>query len=268
MARERHYVPADEVMYHVGFCANQLQGATLAVLPGDPGRVEPLARDLCDPGTEPIYVATHREYTSYLATIGGQKVLVCSTGMGGPSVGIGIEEMARIGLKRFIRFGTTGTIQEEVDMGDIIINNASVRLEGTSHHYAPAQYPAVASYKIVNALVEAAEDAKAPYHVGVGISSDTFWPGQERYDSFTGYVRKDFQGLLKDWQALGCLNYEMETATLLTICSVFGLEAGAVCGVVAKRTDSEIPDPGDAYTRAFNYMIATTRGAIMKLNKQ
>ena len=88
MAREKHYVPADEVMYHVGFCANQLQGATLAVLPGDPGRVEPLARDLSDPGTEPEYVATHREYTSYLATIGGQKVLVCSTGMGGSSVGI------------------------------------------------------------------------------------------------------------------------------------------------------------------------------------
>lgn len=266
--KQRNYVPADQVMYHIGFCAEQLQGATLAVLPGDPGRVKPLAEDLSDPGTEPIYIATHREYTSYLATVGGKKILVCSTGMGGPSVGIGLEEMARIGLKRFIRFGTTGTIQEEVNMGDIIINNASVRIEGTSHHYAPASYPAVASFKIVNALVAAAEEAKAPYHVGIGVSSDTFWPGQERYDSFTGYVRKDLKGCLKEWQALGCLNYEMETAAVFTIASVFGLEAGAVCGVVAKRTDSEIPDPGDSYARAFNYMIKTTIGAIKRLNEE
>ena len=254
-------------MYHVGFCANQLQGATLAVLPGDPGRVKPLAEALSDAGTEPIFVATHREYTSYLATVGGKKILVCSTGMGGPSVGIGLEEMARIGLKRFIRFGTTGSIQEEVNMGDIIITSAAVRLEGTSHHYAPAEYPAVASYKIVNALEAAAAAVGAPYHVGITVSSDTFWPGQERYDSFTGYVRKEFQGTLKDWQALGCLNYEMEAATLFTICSVFGLEAGAVCGVVAKRTDSEVPDAGDSYTRAFNYMIQTTVGAIKLLNQ-
>ena len=267
MARKKNYVPKDEVMYHIGFCANQLQGATLAVLPGDPGRVKPLAEALSDAGTEPIFIATHREYTSYLATVGGKKILVCSTGMGGPSVGIGLEEMARIGLKRFIRFGTTGSIQEEVNMGDIIITSAAVRLEGTSHHYAPAEYPAVASYKIVNALEAAAAAVGTPYHVGITVSSDTFWPGQERYDSFTGYVRKEFQGTLKDWQALGCLNYEMEAATLFTICSVFGLEAGAVCGVVAKRTDSEVPDPGDSYTKAFNYMIKTTVGAIKLLNK-
>lgn len=267
MSREKHYVPADEVMYHVGFCAQQLQGATAAVLPGDPGRVAPLAKALSDEGYEPEFIASHREYTSYLALIHGQKVLVCSTGMGGPSVGIGLEELCRMGLQRFIRFGTTGTIQEEVALGDIIINNAAVRLDGTSHHYAPAQYPAVASYKIVNALVEAAAKAKAPHHVGISVSSDTFWPGQERYDSFTGYVRKDLQGTLKEWQALGALNYEMETSALFTICSVFGVEAGAVCGVVAKRTESEAVAPSDIYDKAFNYMVATTRGAIGLLNR-
>ncbi len=267
MTREKNYVAKDEVMYHVGFCAEQLQGATLAVLPGDPGRVKPLAEALSDKDTEPEFLAVHREYTSYLATVAGRKVLVCSTGMGGPSVGIGLEEMARLGLKKFIRFGTTGTIQEEVNLGDIIISSAAVRLEGTSHHYAPPQYPAVASYKIVNALEASAKKAKAPYHVGVTISSDTFWPGQERYDSFTGYVRKELQGTLKDWQKLGCLNYEMEAATLFTICSVFGLEAGAVCGVVAKRTESEAVAPSDTYDRAFNFMIKTTRGAIERLLK-
>lgn len=265
MAREKHYVPADEVMYHVGFCANQLQGATIAILPGDPGRVLPLATALSDEGTEPVYVATHREYTSYLATVQGKKVLVCSTGMGGPSVGIGLEEMARIGLKKFIRFGTTGTIQEEVELGDIIINNAAVRLDGTSHHYAPAEYPAVANYKIVAALEAAAAEAGCPYHIGITASSDTFWPGQERYDSFTAYVPRHFQGSLKEWQALGVMNYEMECATLFTLASVFGLEAGSVCGVVAKRTQSEAVAPSDTYDRAFSFMIATVRGAVAKL---
>lgn len=170
-----------------------------------------------------------------------------------------------MGLKRFIRFGTTGSIQPEINRGDVIIPSAAVRMDGTSFHYAPESYPAVSSSKILVALSTAAMDLHIPHHVGITVSSDTFWPGQERHDSFTGYVRHDFQGRLQDWQRLGCLNYEMETATLFTICGVFGLEAGAILGVVAKRTESETPDGGESYAQAFKYMIRIVRTALGKL---
>ena len=103
---EKHYASENEVLYHVGFAKEALKGATIAVLPGDPGRVEPLARQL---GVEPSFIACHREYTSWLTHISGQPVLVCSTGMGGPSVAICLEELARMGITQVIRVGTTGT---------------------------------------------------------------------------------------------------------------------------------------------------------------
>ena len=258
----KNYAQIDEVLYHVGFAAHALEGATLAVLPGDPGRVEPLAQAL---GKEPHFIATHREYTSWLTYIGTRPVLVCSTGMGGPSVAICLEELARMGITHVIRVGTTGTIQESVALGDVIIDKASVRLDGTSQHYAPPEFPAVASFMVTQALVEAAKAAAAPYHLGIAASSDTFWPGQERYDSFTGYVPRRFQGTMREWQALGVLNYEMETSALFVTAQALGLHAGAVCGVVVKRTDSESVAPPEVYARAFKFLVQVTRGAIEHL---
>lgn len=130
-------VMPNEVLYHIGISAEMLKGAEYALLPGDPGRVEALARAL---GTaEPV--GCHREYTSWLADVEGTSVLVCSTGMGGPSVAIGMEELARLGIKNFIRVGTTGSIQKDVELGDLVINKAAVRLDGTSQHYAPLNFP-------------------------------------------------------------------------------------------------------------------------------
>lgn len=262
---EKRYAAQDEVLYHVGFAARALQGARIAVLPGDPGRVEPLARTL---GTEPHFIAAHREYTSWLTYINGLPVLVCSTGMGGPSVAICLEELARMGVTHVIRFGTTGTIQEFVDLGDVIINKASVRLDGTSHHYAPGAFPAVASFTVTSALVQAAKACSAPFHLGIAVSSDTFWPGQERYDSFTGYVPRHFQGSMQEWQALGALNYEMETSALFVTALALGLKAGAVCGVVVKRTQSESVAPTEVYDRAFGFMVQITVGAITILQQE
>lgn len=255
----KHYAAPEEILYHVGFSAEQLQGATVAVLPGDPGRVEPLAKAL---GSDASFIASHREYTSWLTKISDTPVLVCSTGMGGPSVAICLEELARMGIKKLIRFGTTGTIKEKVNLGDIIIDKAAVRLDGTSQHYAPLEFPAVASFEVTTALVLAAKNAGAPYHLGIAASSDTFWPGQERYDSFTGYVPRRFRGTMQEWQALGVLNYEMETSALFVTSQALGLEAGAVCGVVVKRTQSESVAPPDVYQRAFGYMVQVTRGAV------
>lgn len=256
---EKNYAAFDEVMYHVGFAKKDLQGAVIAVLPGDPGRVEPLAKTL---GEGACFIASHREYTSWLARVDGAPVLVCSTGMGGPSVGICLEELARLGITHVIRVGTTGTIQEKISLGDVIINKAAVRLDGTSGHYAPQEFPAVASFSVTGALAQAARSCCAPFHVGVAVSSDTFWPGQERYDSFTGYVPRRFQGSMREWQALGALNYEMETSALFVVSQALGLKAGAVCGVVVKRTQSESVAADDVYLRALAYQIKVVRGAI------
>lgn len=259
---KKNYAAPDEVLYHVGFAARDLEGATVAVLPGDPGRVEPLAQAL---GEGAHFITSHREYTSCLTYIKQQPVLVCSTGMGGPSVAICLEELARMGIKQVIRFGTTGTIQEYVNLGDVIINKAAVRLDGTSHHYAPGEFPAVADFEVTMALASSAQEAGAPYHLGISVSSDTFWPGQERYDSFTGYVPRKFQGTMAEWQALGALNYEMETSALFVVSQALGLKAGAVCGVVVKRTKSESVAPQAVYDRAFGFMVQVTVGAIERL---
>ncbi len=261
---EKHYAAEDELLYHVGFAKRNLQGATLAVLPGDPGRVEPLATSL---GEQARFIATHREYTSYLTRIADVPVLVCSTGMGGPSVAICLEELARMGITQVIRVGTTGTLQADINPGEIIINKAAVRLDGTSQHYAPLEFPAVASFEVTGALVAAAKKCGAPYHVGISASSDTFWPGQERYDSFTGYVPRRFQGSMAEWQHLGVLNYEMETSALFVTCQALGLQAGAVCGVVAKRTDSEAIVPHELYEQAFRYQVQVVRGAVELLKE-
>lgn len=254
----------DEVLYHIGLSRKMIEGSTIVLLPGDPGRVESLAKGI----GEAKFVASHREYTSWLVNLKETKVLVCSTGMGGPSVAIAVEELARIGLKKFIRVGTTGSIQDNIELGELVINKAAVRLEGTSSHYAPIEFPAVASLDITNALVTAAKGAIVPYHVGISISSDTFWPGQERYDSYTGYVPRCFEGSLKEWRQLGATNYEMEAATLFVTTETFGLEAGAICGVVAKRTESESVAPKEVYNLTMERIFIVLKETLDILSKE
>ena len=254
----------NEVLYHTGLSTSMIKKAEYAILPGDPGRVEVLAKAF----GEAEFIASHREYTSWLTYINGKPILVCSTGMGGPSVSIGMEEFARIGIKKFIRVGTTGSIQEKIKLGDVVINNAAVRLDGASRHYAPIEFPAVASLKLTNALVEAAGEVEVPYHVGISVSSDTFWPGQERYDSFTGYVSRALQGSLKEWQALGACNYEMETATLFIVAQSMGLAAGSICGVVAQRTQSEHVASPDIYKLASERFISVVKKALINMIKE
>jgi uridine phosphorylase len=226
-------------LYHIGISREDIDFAEIAILPGDPERVASLAKML---DSKAQSVAVNREYTSYLAEIKDQKILVISTGMGCPSVAIGVEELAMLGVKKFIRVGTTGTIQEKVTLGDLIINNAAVRLEGTSSHYAPLEFPATADLELTYQLAQSAKKFAIRHFVGIGISSDTFWAGQERYDGFSGYVIPRLQGSLAQWQKLGVLNYEMEASSLFTICSVFGLRAACICCAIAKRTDSEQVD--------------------------
>ncbi|MDO4219082.1 MAG: uridine phosphorylase [Synergistaceae bacterium] len=247
------------VLYHIGLNRDLIENAQYVILPGDPGRVEELAKAI---GKNAKFIASHREYTSWLTYVCEKPVLVMSTGMGGPSVAIGVEELAQLGVKNFIRVGTTGSIREDLNIGDVVINKASVRLEGTSSHFAPIEFPATADLDITLALRQAARELKIPHKVGINVSSDTFWPGQERYDCFSNYVLRRFQGSLKEWQKLGVTNFEMESATLFTIANVFGLRAGAINGVIAKRTESETVASRDMYKVAEKNFQAVTKKAL------
>lgn len=225
-------------VFHLGLTKNDLQGATLAIVPGDPERVEKIAR-LMD---NPVYLASHREFTTWRAELDGKQVIICSTGIGGPSTSIAVEELAQLGIRTFLRVGTTGAIQEGINVGDVLVTTAAVRLDGASLHFAPMEFPAVADFTCTTALVDAAKAANAALHIGVTASSDTFYPGQERYDTFSGRVVRRFRGSMEEWQSMGVLNYEMESATLLTMCASQGLKAGMIAGVIVNRTQQEIPD--------------------------
>ena len=224
--------------FHLGLDAADLQGATLAILPGDPERVARIASPLEDP----VALAAHREFTSWLGFLGNSPVVVCSTGIGGPSTSIAVEELAQLGVRTFLRVGTTGAIQPDTNPGDIIVTTGAVRLDGASLHFAPMEFPAVADFECTAALVEAARASGADVHVGITASSDTFYPGQERYDTTSGRVVERFCGSLGEWQSMGVLNYEMESATLFTMCASSGWRAGCAAGVLVNRTQQETPD--------------------------
>jgi uridine phosphorylase len=225
-------------VFHLDLTRGQLHGATVAILPGDPGRVSKIAEHLDDP--QPL--AANREFTSWLGFSNGTPIVVCSTGIGGPSTSIAVEELAQLGVRTFLRVGTTGAIQPDIAVADVIVTTGSVRLDGASLHFAPMEYPAVAHFDCVTALVDAARRAGHTVHVGITVASDTFYPGQERYDTVSGYVRRSLQGSRDEWAALHVLNYEMESATLFTMCAANGWRAGMVAGVLVNRAQQEIPD--------------------------
>ncbi len=225
------------IVYHLKLSKKSLKGARIALLPGDPGRVPVIASAVNNEGASEI--ACNREFRTWLSMMDIHPVIITSTGIGGPSAAIAIEELAQLGIRTFIRVGTTGALQRNIKAGDVVITTASVRIDGTSEHYAPLGYPAVADYGVLNALVEAAKTVNVRWHVGITASSATFYPGQERIDTFSKYVIRDLAGSKKEWEELGVLNYEMESATLLTMCNAMGLRAGCVTGVISERAEKE-----------------------------
>ena len=225
-------------VFHLGLVKDDLQGAELAIVPGDPERVVRIAK-LMDNAE---HLSSQREFTIWRAHVDGKAIIVCSTGIGGPSTSIAVEELAQLGIRTFLRVGTTGAIQNNIAVGDVIVTTGSARLDGASQHFAPLEFPAVADFPCMQALVTAAQQNSAVCHTGITASSDTFYPGQERYDTISGHVIRKFQGSMEEWQKLGVLNYEMESATLFTMCASLGLKAGCVAGVIVNRTQQEIPD--------------------------
>lgn len=226
----------NEVQYHIGLSKNMIKGAEYVLLPGDPHRSESIAKAF-DPNA--VFLADSREHKSYLANFHGKNILVCSSGLGAPNIGISIEELAVIGLKYYLRIGTCGAIQPFIELGDVVVSTSGVRLEGASKDYAPIEYPAVASFEFTHDMIEGAKKAKAPFHVGITASTDTFWQAQERYDSYTGHILRSKKGAMAEWRALNVMNFEMEASALFVMASAMGLHAACICGVIAKRVESE-----------------------------
>lgn len=214
-----------EKMYHIGLTKEDLKGAKYAILPGDPGRVEKIASKL----SNSYKLGVNREYTSYLGDIDGEKVLVISTGMGGPSTAICVEELAQVGIENLIRVGTSGGMQLDVNAGDIVIAEAAIRQEGTSKEYVPVEFPAVANIELTNALKKAADELGYPNHVGIVQCKDSFY-GQ--HDPEKMPVSYELENKWNAWIKAGALCSEMETAALYVVSSVLRLKAAAVLLVV------------------------------------
>lgn len=199
------------------------------ILPGDPGRCEKIARYLEDPR----FVASNREYTIYTGILEGEKVSVCSTGIGGPSAAIAMEELIHCGAECFIRVGTCGGIEENVLGGDLVIATGAIRMEGTGLQYAPVEFPAVADFQVVNALAEAAKADDQRFHTGVVHCKDSFY-GQLDPDSMP--VRGELKSKWQTWLDCGALASEMESAALFVVAAARRVRVGTVLLVLGNQT--------------------------------
>lgn len=216
------------VFYHIRLKKGDLPRYIL--LPGDPARVKTIVAGW----DKSQLMANHREYLAYKGLYKGTEISSMSTGMGSGAIGIAVEELVRIGVDTLIRTGTTGTLDENIDVGDLVISTGSVRADGATKCYARPEYPAVANYEVVLALIEAAERLNTPYHVGLTYSTDSFYLGEGRPGAngfMSGYSKK----LIEELKALGVLNMEMEASTLFTLASIYRVRAGTVCAGATNR---------------------------------
>ncbi|MFB6202172.1 MAG: nucleoside phosphorylase [Halorhabdus sp.] len=189
------------------------QLADIVLTPGDPDRVNRIA-SYCQ---NVEHVAQNREYTVLNATYNGRGLTIVSTGIGSPSAAIAVEELANVGVETVIRVGTTGGLQEGIEIGDMVIATAAAKNEGTSDRYESPEYPAVADYDVLSTLVETASERDADVHVGPIATDDAFYNETEE--------------IIADWEAAGLLSVEMEASALFTLARRRGIRAGAICTV-------------------------------------
>ncbi len=190
------------------------------LLPGDPGRCEKIAAHFDDPK----FVSQNREYVIYTGTLLGEKVSVCSTGIGGPSAAIAMEELHAIGADTFVRVGTCGGIDLDVRSGDVVVATGAIRFEHTSMEYAPIEYPAVADFEVTQALVQAAKNLGKRTQVGVVQCKDSFYGQHSPARMPVSYE------LLQKWEAwkrLGVKASEMESAALFVVAGALRCRCGS-----------------------------------------
>ena len=217
---------ADGTQYHVGLKNGDV--GEYVLLPGDPKRCAKIAEYFEDAKL----VADRREYVTYTGYLNGVKVSVTSTGIGGASAAIAMEELVKVGAKTFIRVGTCGGMDIDVKGGDIVIATGAIRMEGTSKEYAPIEFPAVADFEIANALVEASKNLGYTYHTGVVQCKDSFY-GQHDPDRMP--VSYELINKWEAWKRLGCLASEMESAALFVVSNFLRVKTGSVFLAVANQ---------------------------------
>jgi uridine phosphorylase len=212
---------------------------------GDPARVARIAESW----SRVREVCNVREYRVLVGEHAGVPLAAASTGVGAPSTAVIVEELAKIGARRFIRVGNSGGLAADLALGDLVITTGSVRDDGTSRSYVDPAFPAVAHHRVVAALEDAARAAGARYHVGVTWSIDAFYArnavlgpgGAIEPMTFGGFRPAGLAEQIGAWRAARVLNVDMESGVLLTLATLYGLWAGCIC-VVSDRT----PWPGPA----------------------
>lgn len=249
---------AKEKEYHIGVGKGEV--GRYVILPGDPGRCEKIAAYL----DNPVKVAQNREYTTYTGSLDGVPVSVVSTGIGGPSASIAMEELIHCGADTFIRVGTSGGMQPEVCGGDLVIATGAIRFEGTTKEYAPIEYPAVADYDIIRALKESADELGVPNHLGVVQCKDNFY-GQHSPESMP--VAGELDQKWKAWIACGALASEMESAALFIVGSVRRVRVGSVLLVIANQTRRGLGLP-DTQVHDTDRAVGVAVEAVRKLIRQ
>jgi uridine phosphorylase len=225
--------------YHIACGKGDL--AKYLLVPGDPDRVPKIA-SFWDSAKK---VSCHREFRSFTGKYKRVPISALSSGIGPACMAIAVNEASRVGVQTFIRVGSTGAIQKDIACGDVILSSAAVRLDYTSNCYVMPEYPAVASYEVLLALIEAAEGLGiSNYHVGVTATTADFYAGQKRQT--VKICLPHMEDLLAALQKAGVLNFEMETATLYTLASLYGLRAGSICAVYANRCTNQFkPEAGE-----------------------
>lgn len=226
-----NYSADKEKQYHIQVAPGEI--GEIVILPGDPKRCAKIAKYFDDP----VFIADNREYITYTGTVSGKKVSVTSTGIGGPSAAIALEELVRCGARTFIRVGTCGGMQTDVRSGDVIVATAAVRMDGTSREYAPIEYPAAADFEVTTALVRAAKTLGAPYHVGVVQCKDAFY-GQHEPEKMP--VSYELMNKWDAWVRMGCLGSEMESSTLFIAGAARHVRVGAIMLVMANQERAKL----------------------------
>jgi uridine phosphorylase len=228
--------------YHIGFSDRELGDYPVryALICGDPDRTRRIASGF--PGLETCRILSEkRGLVSFLASLSsGRRIVLATSGMGAPSMSIVANELFDVGIRVMIRVGTTGSIQDDIRSGGIVISRASLTMQGAADDIAPREYPAAANLFLTAALVDAAGELGIEWHLGVTASVDTFYEGQERVvTSGNKHLLRRLRGVTDEYRNLGIINYEMETGTFFKMAGVYGFAAGSVCAVISDRVSGE-----------------------------
>ena len=258
----QNYSGEEGLQYHLQIRKGDV--GRYVILPGDPKRCKKIAAYF----ENPVLVADSREFVTYTGTLDGVKVSVTSTGIGGPSASIAMEELIQCGADTFIRVGTCGGMALDVEGGDIVVATGAIRAEGTSKEYAPIEFPAVADLTVTNALVQAAKNLGKKWHAGVVQCKDSFY-GQHSPETMP--VASTLLQNWQAWKAAGTLASEMESAALFTVAAARHVRCATILQMLwNQERQAVVRDKEHAasdMTHAIDVAVAAMR-AVIRENKE